>query len=130
MTARTHNRRRTGGWLLLGIFLAGVWFLPAAHEALHLHLPSGNCSHSRPAACPPPGEDGDRGDNKPAHDPGDCRLCVIKALPLETAPTVSVSADDRLLPERPVYFTARPHPGPGPSLHLSRAPPSRQLSAV
>lgn len=130
MTAKPHNRRRTGGFLLLAVFLVGVWFVPTAHEALHLHLPGGSCPHSMPAADGRTGENEDRGESRPGHDPDSCRLCTIKAIYLETSPAATTPENANPLPEHPIYFTARPHPGPGTPLHLSRAPPLRQPVAV
>ncbi len=124
MTSVIHNRRRVRGSLLLALFLAGVWFVPAAHEALHIFLPAGSCPHS------PMGENEDRDESGPAHNPDSCRLCAIKAFPLMTSPAATTPEDAHPLPEHPVYFTARPHPEPGAPLYLSRAPPARQLSAV
>ncbi len=124
MTSVIHNRRRVRGSLLLAVFLVGVWFVPTAHEALHLFLPAGSCPHSSP------GENEDRGESGPVHEPDSCRLCTIKAVPLEASPAATTPENVHPLPEHPVYFTARPHPEPGVPLHLSRAPPLRQPFAV
>ncbi len=109
MSDRRKAFRSMSGWILLGLFVFGVWLIPAIHRAqcdgsLHAHAVSGDaCSHGHGE--PHDGESSTREEEREPLDRRNdgCPLCKLAKLsiqnaPRESAPSFHFSAPARWMP--------------------------------